>query len=518
MALGTVLSRASGLVRTAALAAALGVSSLADSYNIANTVPTILLVLVTGGTLSAVLIPLLVEPEGPAERVRRAESLGALVLVVTGAATLAAAVLSPLLARLFALGLRGDPEYGDFVGSTSLLLVLFAPQVVAYGMSVHAVAVLNAAGRLALGSFASIATNVVTIGAIAAYVALRPDGGAGTRELVVLGAGTTAGVFAMTAIQVWGARRVLPGMRLLPRLKRDETTSRVLRLGRWTLLYVIANQIGLAVVLTVAAGTPGTASAYQWAFAVMQLPFAIIAVSVLSAVYPQLSRAAAGDRARFEVLVAEGLRLLLILMLPAAVLLATLAEPVTQLLLGYGAVEGAGVRLIAAAVGIFGVALLPFTLFQLMTRAFYARGDTRSPALVNVVVNAVNFTGALLALGTYGAPPQRTMVVLVASYATSYLVGCALLGTLLRRRFVGALAGVGRLTVRLVPPLLAMVATVVAILALLRAAEPVGGEAANALIEVVAAAAASCAVYLLVMFCVARSALPSWPRRGATPG
>ncbi len=518
MALGTVLSRATGLVRTAALAGALGVSSLADSYNIANTVPTILLVLVTGGTLSAVLIPLLVEPEEPADRVRRAESLGALVLVVTGAATLAAAVLSPLLARLFALGLRGDPEYGDFVGSTSLLLVLFAPQVVAYGLSVHAVAVLNAAGRLALGSFASIATNVVTIGAIAAFVALRPDGGAGTRELVVLGAGTTAGVFAMTAIQVWGARRVLPGMRLLPRLKRDETTNRVLRLGRWTLLYVIANQIGLAVVLTVAAGTPGTASAYQWAFAVMQLPFAVIAVSVLSAVYPRLSRAAAGDLARFEVLVAEGLRLLLVLMLPAAVLLATLAEPVTQLLLGYGAVEAAGVRLIASAVGIFGVALLPFTLFQLMTRAFYARGDTRSPALVNVVVNAVNITGALVALGTYGGPPQRTMVVLVASYATSYLVGCAVLGTMLRRRFPCALAGVGRLTVRLVAPLLAMVATVVAILALLRAAEPVGGGAANALIEVVAAAAASCAVYLLVVFCVARSALPSWPRRGPSPG
>lgn len=100
MAVGTVLSRLTGLIRTAALAAALGVSSLADSYNIANTVPTILLVLVTGGTLSAVLIPLLVEPDEPAGRVRRAESLSALVIVVTGAASLAAAVLSPAGAGL----------------------------------------------------------------------------------------------------------------------------------------------------------------------------------------------------------------------------------------------------------------------------------------------------------------------------------------------------------------------------------------------------------------------------------
>ncbi len=511
MALGTVLSRLTGLIRTAALAAALGVTSLADSYNIANTVPTILLVLVTGGTLSAVLIPLLVEPEEPADRVRRAESLGALVLVVTGAAALGAAVLSPLLARLFALGLRGDPDYGDFVGSTTLLLVLFAPQVVAYGVSVHAVAVLNAAGRLALGSFASIATNVLTLAAIGAYVALRPDSGAGTRELVVLGAGTTAGVFAMTAIQVWGARRVLPGMHLLPRLKRDETTSRVLRLGRWTLVYVVANQVGLAVVLTVAAGTPGTASAYQWAFAVMQLPFAVIAVSVLSAVYPRMSRAAKDDLPRFEVLVADGLRLLLLLLLPAAVLLVALAGPVTQLLLGYGAVDGAGVRLIAAAVAVFGVALLPFTAFQLMTRAFYARGDTRVPALVNVVVNTVNVAGALAALGTYDGSTQRTIVVLVASYAASYLVGCAVLGTVLRRQVRGAFAGVAGLSVRLILPSAAMAAAAVGALALVRTTE-LGDAKVAAAAEVVVGSVAAGAVYLILVYGLARSALPTLGR------
>lgn len=511
MAVGTVLSRLTGLIRTAALAAALGVTSLADSYNIANTVPTILLVLVTGGTLSAVLIPLLVEPEEPADRVRRAESLGALVLVVTGAAALGAAVLSPLLARLFALGLRGDPDYGDFVDSTTLLLVLFAPQVVAYGVSVHAVAVLNAAGRLALGSFASIATNVLTLAAIGAYVALRPDSGAGTRELVVLGAGTTAGVFAMTAIQVWGARRVLPGMRLLPRLKRDETTSRVLRLGRWTLVYVVANQVGLAVVLTVAAGTPGTASAYQWAFAVMQLPFAVVAVSVLSAVYPRMSRAAK-DLPRFEVLVADGLRLLLLLLLPAAVLLVALAGPVTQLLLGYGAVDGAGVRLISSAVAVFGVALLPFTAFQLMTRAFYARGDTRVPALVNVVVNTVNVAGALAALGTYGGSPQRTIVVLVGSYAASYLVGCAVLGTVLRRQVLGAFAGVAGLSVRLILPSAAMAAAAVGALALVRATE-LGDAKAAAAAEVVVGSVAAGAVYLILVYGLARSALPTLGRK-----
>ena len=247
MAAGTVLSRVTGLVRTGALAAALGVTSLADAYNVANTVPTILLVLVTGGTLSAVLVPLLVESDDLDERRSRAESLGALVLAVTGVATLLAVVGSPLLARLFALGLQG-PGREEFISTATLLLVLFAPQVLAYGVSVHAVAVLNAAGRLALGSFASVATNVVTVAGIAAYVVVRDDSGTGgTRALVVLGTATTAGVAVMAAIQVWGARRVLPGLRLRPRLRRDDLTRRVLRLGRWTLLYVAANQVGLAV-------------------------------------------------------------------------------------------------------------------------------------------------------------------------------------------------------------------------------------------------------------------------------
>lgn len=468
MAAGTVLSRATGLVRTAALAAALGVTSLADAYNIANTVPTILLVLVTGGTLSAVLVPLLVEQDDLDERRRRAESLGALVLAVTAGAMLLAVLTSPLLARLFASGMGGEPERDQFVRTTTLLLVLFAPQTVAYGVSVHAVAVLNAAGRLALGSFASVATNVVTIAGIAVYVLLRDDGDTGgTGALVGLGVATTAGVAAMAAIQVWGARRVLPGLRVMPRLRRDETTGRVLRLGRWTLLYVVANQVGLAVVLTVAAGTPGGASAYQWAFAIMQLPYAIIAVSVLSAVYPQVSRAAGSDPDRYASLVSGGLRLLLLLLLPAAVLLGVLAGPLTQLLLGYGAVNASGVRLITVAVTVFGLALLPFTGFQLLTRACFARGDTRAPALVNVAVNVVNVAGALLASMAAGASAQRSLTVLVGGYAMSYVTGCVLLAAHLRRRAPGVLAGTGALTVRLLVPAAVMAVVGVAVVEIL---------------------------------------------------
>ncbi len=515
MAAGTVLSRATGLLRVGALAAALGVTSLADAFNIANTVPTILLVLVTGGTLSAVLIPLLVERDDPDERRQRAESLGALVLAVTGAATVLAVVTSPLLARLFASGIDDAGTRSQFVRTATLLLVLFAPQVVAYGVSVHAVAVLNAAGRLALGSFASVATNVVTIAGIGAYVLLRDDSATGgTGALVVLGVTTTAGVLAMTAIQVWGARRVLPGMRVFPRLRRDETTGRVLKLGRWTLLYVLGNQIGLAVVLTVAASRPGGASAYQWAFTVMQLPYAIIAVSVLSAVYPQVSRAAVTDLTRYATLVSDGMRVLLLLLLPAAVLLAALADPLTEVLLGYGAVDAAGVRLIAVAVAVFALALLPFTAFQLLTRACFARGDTRAPALVNLAVNAVNVAGALLALT---APTARgSLALLVGAYAASYVVGCLLLGAHLRRQAPGVLAGTAGLGARLLLPAGVMAAVAVGVTAGL---PELGIDADTAplalLTAVVASVLAGAAYVLLARWCAPAELARAMGRRTA---
>lgn len=453
MAAGTLLSRVTGLVRTAALAAALGTTVLADSYNVANTVPTMLLVLVTGGTLSAVLVPLLVQDDNLDARRHRAESLGAVVLAVTAAAALGMALFAPLLARGFGLGLGGSDDQDAFVRTTTLLLVLFAPQVVAYGLSVHAVAVLQAAGRLALAGAAPIVTNLITIAAVALYLfAGGPSALAevSTGQLLLLGIGTTLGVLAMTALQLAGARRVLPGLRVLRRPRLDETSRELLRLGRWTLLYVAVNQLGLAVVLVLATSLSGGASAYQWAFALMQLPFAVVAVSVLSALYPRVARAAVDDRPRYAALLAAGLRTLLLLLVPAALVLVLLAEPVVSLLLGYGAVDDRGVALISSALRWFGVALLPFTAFQLLTRAHYALRDTRRPALVNVAVNAVNVAGAGLAVALTSGP-QGALAGLAAAYTASYLVGCLLLGVSLIGRAPGALHGLAPLALRTVP-------------------------------------------------------------------
>ena len=453
MAVGTLLSRLTGFVRTAALVTVLGTTRLGDAFNTANTVPNMLLVLVTGGTLSSVLIPMLAREKDVDQRRQRAEAIGGLVMLGTGVASVLMFVTAPVVARFFALGLRGGPDYDAYVAVTTQWLALFAPQILFYGMSVYAVGVLNAHGRLALAGFAPVLTNVVAVAAIVAYVqAGGPSGlgdaatdptlqALGTLPLIVIGIGTTLSIAAMAIPQLLGARRMLPGLRLRPRFVRGDPATRELwRLGRWTLGYVAANQVGLAVIIALANDVAGGVVAYQVAFAIMQLPFGIIAVSLFSAIFPRLSRDATREDEAFAASVAGGFRLTAMLLVPAAVGLFVLASPVTDILVNYGAAAGSGARFIADVVRIFALALLPFTVFQLLTRSDYAMTDTRTPMFANIALNAVNIASALIVSLVIEDPVTRIQG-LVVSYALSYVTGCVLLASGLARRRPGSFAG-----------------------------------------------------------------------------
>ena len=462
MAVGTLLSRLTGFARTVVLLAVTGVTQLGDAFNTANTVPNMLLFLVTGGTVSAVLIPMLAREDDVAKRRHDAETIGGLIVLLTLAASLLMLVTAPLIARLFAMEVTDNHD--AFVWAATRWLALFSPQILFYGLSVYAVAVLNAHGRLALAGFTPVLTNVVAIAAAFAYVAAgAPSPPDITRleltPLVVLGVGTTLSVAAMALPQMIGAKRVLPGLRLRPRFRlRDPATAQLWRLGRWTLLYVAVNQVGLTVVVTLANGiSQGATVAYQTAFAIMQLPFAIVAVSLFSAIYPRLSRAAAQPGGVFGATVSGGLRLSNALLIPAAVGLVVLAQPVARLLLAAGPGEGTGIGLLAVAIAWFGVALVPFTFFQLLTRSYYALPDTRTPALANIGVNVVNVAAALLAFALVDDDAAR-LGGLVVAYGLSYVTGCALLATGLARRRPGAFAGAVRGTATAVAASAAMAA------------------------------------------------------------
>lgn len=429
MAAGTSLSRATGLMRTIALASALGVSALGDAYNTANTAPNMLFQLAAGGLLSSAVVPLLARE---VDERRRAEAASVLLGVVVIAGVLGSLLLAwaaPAVMGVLTIGARGRSDYEEFVGVGTSWLRMFAPQVLLYAVSVLSMGMLQARGRLGVGAVAPVATNVMTMVAAVAFIAQSRSGvtpgTVGADAVAVLGWGTTAGVAAMAGIQFAAARRSMPGLRMRLAL-RDPVLGDLRRLGTWVLLYVVVNQLGYAAVVALASSVEGGVTAYQWAFVLMQLPYAVIAVSVYSAAYPRLARAAAGEGdLRLEV--ARSARLAMSLLVPAGVGLAILSVP-----LAHAVVGRAGAGLVAAALVGFAASLVPFSLFQLLTRTCYARLDGRTPALVNVVVNVFN-VGFDLAVVSQVDRPGLRVAGLAAGHAISYVAGCVLLSRALGR-------------------------------------------------------------------------------------
>lgn len=230
----------------------------------------------------------------------------------------------------------------------------------------------------------------------------------------------------MAAVQAWGARRVEP--KLIPTFGlRHQAVRRLLSLAPWVVLYVAANQLGLAAVIAMASTIAGGVSAYQWAFTVMQLPHAIVSVSLISAAFPRLAAAAARDEDPTDVL-NGATRAIVGLLLPGAAVLAAVAPAA-----GIALVGEAGGQLVAAGIGGFAVSLVPFSMFQLLTRTSYAYEDTRSPAVINLAVNLVNVAVDLAVLLLVADPSVR-VAGLALGHAASYVAGCALLGARLRRQ------------------------------------------------------------------------------------
>ncbi|QXC60637.1 oligosaccharide flippase family protein [Aquihabitans sp. G128] len=432
MALATGASRATGFFRTAALASVLGVTGLGDAYNTANTIPNMVFTLVVGGVLTAAVVPILVQshalqPDEPSA----ASALLGVTLVVGILASVAVAVSAPALVRALTAGASDRAGYEAYVALTTSWLRWFAPQIGLYALGVLAVSIMTAKRRLFLGAAAPIATNLITIGVTLSVVGGGGSvrGGVGKIDpgtVSALGAGTTFAVAVATVVQLWGAWRAVPGLR--PHWNPGHVAVRGLgRRAGWMLLYVGANQVGLTLVVAIATSTPGGVSAYQWAFTLMQLPYALIAVSIMSAAYPAISRAVEAT-----VSVAPAVRRTMTstfrLLVPAAIGLAMLATPIAIVLVGR---SGAG--LVAAAALGFAVSLIPFTAFQLLTRVCYAHHDTRGPAFVNVAVNLVN-VGAAFGLVAVASSATQVLGGLALAHATSYGVGVLLLVAKLAHR------------------------------------------------------------------------------------
>ena len=442
MTAGTVLSRVTGLLRLVAIAAALGVvesGRLADTYNIGNTVPNILYELVLGGVLTSVFVPVfvdLLEKEGRERAWQVASAIINVSLVVLIALTTLGVLAAPLIAKFYAVRLEGA-EQARQVEVLSFLLRLFIPQIIFYGLTALTAGLLNAHKRFGAPMYTPILNNLAVISVFVAfhqaYGEIENLADVTTGQLWMIGLGTTLGVALMAVAQIPFLRGL--GSYRLTLSAAHPSLKKLAGLSVFVIGYVITNQVGYLFVQWLANEQTGGYTAYVSAFTFFMLPHGLFAVSLITALLPGMSADAANERwDEFRRRLSTGIRATVLLVLPAAVGYLVLGESVVRFLLEHGVMTARSTELVSGVLGFFVLGLVPFSLFQLFLRAFYAIQDTRTPFKINVV--AVAFNTAIniplfIWLGVKG---------LALGHALSYLLGLILQARSLSR-LIGGLDG-----------------------------------------------------------------------------
>ncbi|GII63337.1 hypothetical protein Skr01_34220 [Sphaerisporangium krabiense] len=448
MAAGTMVSRVTGFVRTAVLASTIGVLALGDAYNVAFMIPMMLFDFLIGGVLSSVVVPMIVraqksDADGGRAYEQRLMTVATLALIVIAALGV---LFAPLLVDVITTDL--DPVKTHV---TVTLTRYILPQIAFFGIGAIAGAILNTRDRFGAPMWAPVLNNIVVIAVGVAYHVVS-GAGANIREvtssdLALLGLGTTAGIVAQSIILIIAVHRV--GFRFVPRFDlRNARLGEIGRMGAWTLAFVAFNQIGLTITTNLATGATAKAGAahvagiasYSYAYQFFQLPYGIIAVSVITAMLPRMSRYAhEGQFGAIRQEFVSGVRLVSAAIVPAGLMLMVLGPAVAVLVFAHGSTSVDDALNIGTVLQVFGLALVPFSIYQLLLRVFYSFGDTRSPALIalgNVVVNAS--VGFVLYLTL---PPHLIVMGLALSFTLAYVLGGVVAWRLAAAKVVGGLGG-----------------------------------------------------------------------------
>lgn len=456
MAVGTVLSRATGFVRAAVIAATLGLALTADMFAVADALPAAMYTIVAGGVLNAVLVPQLVramkrDADGGEAYAQR---LASAVLLVLAAATALLVLAAPWVIRLYVGAEYDNPALRPQLDTIILLARFTLLQIFFYGLYTLLGQMLNARGRFGPMMFAPILNNVIAIAVFGSFLAvmgpLDPRAGEFTAaEAAWFGLGSTVGIAAQALVLMpvlWRS-----GLRLRLRTDlRGVGLGKAFRLGTWTVALIAIMQLTQVVVVRLATSATAAAAAsdtvergagiavYNNAFLIIMVPHSIITVSLATAMLPDMSRLAAGSSLHaLRAPVMKALHVALAVIIPLAGLILALSVPVSRLLFGYGAASG-DIDLVAVTLVTFVPGLIGFTTTYLVQRAFYAQEDTRTPVLVQLVVSVVQITLALWLVTALD--PQFVSAGLAASWSLASLVGAAVSLTLLSRR-VGRIGG-----------------------------------------------------------------------------
>jgi putative peptidoglycan lipid II flippase len=451
MAAGTLVSRLTGFVRSLVITAALGAALLGDSFTIAYTLPTMIYILTVGGGLNSVFVPQLVrsmkDDEDGGEAY--ANRLLTLVMVALGVIVAIAVFAAPLLIHLMSSTIANDPA-ADNVATTFARYCL--PTIFFMGVHVVMGQILNARGRFGAMMWTPVLNNIVMIFTFGMFIwvygtsaeshmgvqTIPPEG------IRLLGIGTLLGLVVQALAMIPYLREA--GFRFRPRFDwKGHGLGKTVKLAKWTVLFVFANQAGVLVVtqLATAAGKASGRNgagflAYSNAQLIWGMPQAIITVSVMAALLPRISRAAHdNDPGAVRDDISQGLRNSAVAIVPVAFAFLALGVPMCTLLYSSSGTEAA--RSMGFILMAFGLGLIPYSVQYVVLRGFYAYEDTRTPFYNTVIVAGVN--AAASALCYVVLPAQWAVVGMAASYGLAYAVGVGIAWRRLRNRLGGDLDG-----------------------------------------------------------------------------
>lgn len=448
MAMGTIASRVTGMIRSSLLVAALGTAGLADAFMVGNNLPNMVYMIVLGGAVNAIFVPQLVrsmkdDADGGQAFINR---LLTMTLVFLGVLTALAVALAPLLVSVYAPSASGADRQVTIMFARYCL-----PQILFYGLSVMLGQILNAKDSYGPVMWTPVLANVVQIATLGSYlwivggVANSTATISGGEELL-LGLGTTLGIVLQALTLVPYLRGV--GVRYRPRFDwRNTGLGKSVTLAKWTLLTVL---IGAVVnwAVTAMATTMGNRfsvqgvgyTAYSNAVTLWILPQSVITVSIITALLPRMSRFAhSGDKRAVGDSISYGLRSTGILIVPCGFAFLAFGQQIVSILLAHGNVNPTQSHNLGYMLMAFSLGLIPYSAQFVMLRGFYAYEDTRTPFFISIWIGAVNAALALLSFVVLGHT-QWAVAGMCAAYSISYLVGMVITAQRLQR-LVGSFDG-----------------------------------------------------------------------------
>ena len=439
MAVGSLVSRVIGFVRNALIGMALG-KAVGDAYTSAQFLPNQIYELLLGGILSSVLIPLLVrrrkaDPDGGQEFTQK---LLTFAVTSLGIATLLVVLAAPLITAIQ----TSEANSAGYSKLVTRFAYLILPIIFFTGLSALIGAVLNVRGHFAAPMWAPILNNLVIIATCGVFLLvfgtdkkLSPETVTGA-QIALIGFGTLLGIVVQSIGLLPALRKV--GFRWKWRWDpRSLGLREIGGLAVWMLLYVAANQVAVFVVVRILNKVAGEDSAsvlaFNNVFLLTMMAHGIIGVSVMTALLPKMSAAAAEGRyAEVSADLSRGIKLTCAALAPIAVVYAVLGAPIAVVLFQGGNYSHDAALDTGTVLRVAAFAVLPLSISYLCTYAFYSLQGNKTVALINLPVVAIRI-GAYFVLAEVLAE-SLSAAGMTAANALSYLVSALISLAVLRRR------------------------------------------------------------------------------------